>query len=142
MPDAAGETFALPGDQPSAAGPVDLRAAFEAVGGDIDILTAAVAIALQEIPQQMAELKAALSRGETQVVAAEAHRLKGIMASLGGAQAREHARCLEAMDEHKMQRGGPDLLTDLEREVGRVMAFYADPPWTQRARPCQEGIDG
>ncbi len=141
-PSTKGEPFDPPGDRPSVSGPVDLRTALEAVGGDVDILAAAVAMALEEIPQQMAKLKAAMSRGETQAVAAEAHRLKGIMANLGGTHARERARRLEALDGLDLRRSGPELLIDLEREVGRVMDFYADAAWMRHARESQEGSDG
>ncbi len=137
-----GEPFNPPGGRLSALGPVDLRSALETVGGDIDILAAAVAIALKEIPQQVAELKAAMSHGETQIVAAKAHRLKGLMANLGGTHARERARRLEALDEPDMRRTGSDLLISLEREVSRVMDFYADSAWMRHAREFQEGSDG
>lgn len=145
----AASPFTSPGDSDTPAGStaarelaVDLREALGVVGGDIDLLSAAVAAALTEIPQQVDELNAAAARHDAQTVAAKAHRLKGIMAHLGGTHAREQARRIEAMDEHDLWIGGPAGLKALADEIERVLIFYADPAWRRAARAWLEGRDG
>ncbi len=121
---------------PSAAdpSPVDLAAALEIVGGDVDILRDAVALSLEEVPEQLHALQEAMARQDAQGVQAKAHRLKGVMGNIGGLAAREIAQRLEAMGEQGNLAEGPSWVETLEKELERVVVFYRDANWEGRAR--------
>ena len=121
--------------------PVVLTEALEIVGGDVDILREAVALSLAEVPEQLAELKAAMLRQDAKRVEATAHRLKGVMGNLGGMAAREAGQQLETMGEQNNLAAGAAGVTAFEQEAARVVAFYSNPAWEQLARQCQEAMD-
>lgn len=118
--------------------PVDLSEALEVVGGDVDILRDAVALSLEEVPQQLYALQEALARQDAKGAEAKAHRLKGVMGNIGGLAAREVAQQLETIGEQGNLASGPGLVKSLEQEIERVVAFYRDPGWEQRARDIAE----
>ena len=119
--------------------PVNLREALEVVGEDVDILRDAVASSLAEVPAQLQALKDAMSNQDAKMVEAKAHRLKGVMANLGGLMAREVGQRLETMGEQGNLAGGTDVVGTFEKEIGRVIAFYTDPNWEQSARAFAGG---
>ena len=119
--------------------PVVLREALEVVGEDVDILRDAVATSLEEVPGQLQELEDAMARQDANGVEAKAHRLKGVMGNVGAMLAREVGQRLETMGNQSNLAGGPDVLKTFKTEIGRVIAFYSDPAWEQRARECVEG---
>ncbi len=121
-----------------AASPVVLREALEVVGEDVDILRDAVAMSLEEVPEQLRELEDAMARQDAKGVEAKAHRLKGVMGNVGGMIACEIGQRLETMGDQGELDGGPDVLKIFKKEIGRVIAFYSDPAWEQRAR---EGVE-
>jgi len=104
----------------------------------MDIMRDAIAIVLDEVPQQLQALQEAMARQDPKGVEAKAHRLKGVMANVGGMVAREIGQRLETMGEQGNLAGGPDALDAFEKEIGRVLAFYADSSWEQRAREMAE----
>ena len=114
--------------------PVNLRDALEVVGDDVDILRDAVASSLSEVPEQLQQLKEAMSRQDASGVEAKAHRLKGVMSNLGGNGAREVGQRLETMGEQRNLSGGGELVSRFESEIARVVAFYSSPAWEQSAR--------
>jgi CheY-like chemotaxis protein len=122
--------------------PVDLTQALESVGGDVDIMLEAIAIVLEEVPPQRQALQEAMARQEPKAVEAKAHRLKGVMGNIGGLVARDIAQKLETMGERGNLTGGAALVESLEKEIERVIAFYRDPTWEQRARAMQGDNDG
>lgn len=119
--------------------PVDLREALEVVGEDVDILRDAVASSLAEVPAQLQMLKDAMSNQDASAVEAKAHRLKGVMANLGGLTAREVGQRLETMGEQGNLVGGHDAVAAFEKEITRVIAFYTDPAWEQSAHALAGG---
>ena len=121
--------------------PVVLTEALEIVGGDVDILREAVALSLAEVPEQLAELKAAMLRQDAKRVEATAHRLKGVMGNLGALAARDVGQELETMGEQNNLAEGAAGVTAFEQEATRVVAFYSNPAWEQLARQCQEAMD-
>jgi signal transduction histidine kinase/DNA-binding response OmpR family regulator len=129
---------ASPVVEASALSPVVLREALEIVGEDVDILRDAVAISLEEVPGQLQELEDAMARQDANGVEAKAHRLKGVMGNVGAMLAREVGQRLETMGNQSNLAGGPDVLKTFKKEIGRVIAFYSDPAWEQRARECVE----
>jgi signal transduction histidine kinase/ActR/RegA family two-component response regulator/HPt (histidine-containing phosphotransfer) domain-containing protein len=115
--------------------PVNLRDALEVVGDDVDILREAVAASLAEVPDQLQALKDAMTKQDAKGVEAKAHRLKGVMANLGGMRVRQVGQELETMGEQGNLANGADAVTSFEKEIGRVIAYYANPTWEHEA--CQ-----
>ena len=79
-----------------------------------------------------------MTRQDPKGVEAKAHRLKGVMANVGGMGARQIGQRLETMGEQGNLAGGPDALDAFEKEIKRVLAFYSDPAWEQCAREVAE----
>jgi HPt (histidine-containing phosphotransfer) domain-containing protein len=82
MPELAGRTL-------------DHELALSRVGGDAELLHELAELFLEEYPRLMADLHAALERGDANGVERAAHGLKGSVASLGGVTAMELARDVE-----------------------------------------------
>ena len=120
--------------EPAAVAPVALQEALEIVGGDVDLLKSAVALSLNELSSQFADLQQALAQQNAKTVEAKAHRLKGIMGNLGALAAREVAQRLETMGEQGNLTGGAAAAQELDREMARVVGFFSDPGWEARAR--------
>jgi CheY-like chemotaxis protein/HPt (histidine-containing phosphotransfer) domain-containing protein len=76
---------------------VNREAALERVGGDAGLLGELAGLFLDSYAQQVAELRAALGRGDVPAVQCLAHGLKGALAIFGAAAAVETAQHLEAM---------------------------------------------
>ncbi|MBI4671078.1 MAG: response regulator [Chloroflexi bacterium] len=119
--------------------PVDLHEALEVVGGDVDILRAAVDLTLQEVPTQIDSLQDALAAKDAKRIEAQAHRLKGIMSNLGGTTARECGQALESLAEKGQTQDAPALAQQLVKEIQRVLTFYATPGWEVRAQEAANG---
>ena len=128
--------------EPSTPAAVDLTQALESVGGDVDIMLEAIAMVLDEVPPQLQALQEAMARQDPKGVEAKAHRLKGVMSNIGGLGAREIGQKLETMGEQNNLNGGTALVDSLVKEIERVIAFYSDPTWEQRARAISGDNDG
>lgn len=122
--------------------PVDFAAALEVVGDDVDILREAIGFSLNEVPEEMKALQQAMDQRDPKGIEAKAHRLKGVMGNIGGLKACDLAQKLETLGEQGNLEGGPDLVKTLAKEIERVMVFYQDPGWEQRARDFQAGNHG
>jgi len=109
--------------------PVQLKEALEVVGGDVDLLKDVVSMSLEECPEQVQALKAAVEGQDAAGVERSAHRLKGIMGNVGGMVAREVAQRLEEMGSKGDLAQGPMVLKRFIEEFERVMAFYSQPGW-------------
>ncbi len=119
--------------------PVNLSEALEVVGGDVDILRDAVAMTLEEVPEQIDGLNKALAASDAKQIEAKAHRLKGIMGNLGGLQARDVGQQLETYAEHGETQNAPALAQAFLNEIKRVLAFYNSPDWEARAAEVANG---
>jgi len=113
--------------------PVDLNQALEAVGGDLEILKDVMEVFASEYPEQVRVLREACARRDAACVERAAHRLKGILANVGGGRARELARQLETMAEGGRMNGGVAMVEELEVEIERVVAFFSEPGWERSA---------
>ena len=128
---------AVSADEPAA---VDLKEALETVGDDVDILRDAVALSLEEVPSELDALRQAVQGRDSKEVEAKAHRLKGVMGTLGGMQARDAGQQLETMGEQGNLAGAPESLKAFEAEIARVVAFYQNPRWEQLAHAAVGGM--
>jgi len=109
--------------------PVDVEAALEVVGGDVELLEAVSDMSLSEIPETLDRLGDAVADGNPSAVEAGAHRIKGVLSNLGGMAARDVAQTLETMGENGDLDGADDAFEQLAKEAQRVAAFYAEYDW-------------
>ncbi|HLF29299.1 MAG TPA: response regulator [Anaerolineae bacterium] len=106
--------------------PVDLAAALEASGEDAQLLREAVRLFIQQdYPRQTELLREALARQDARAACKAAHGLKGALDSFGGAPARDAALRLETLSRAGNLADGQRILEELESEVARFAAFYA-----------------
>jgi len=88
--------------------PVDLAVAMRWLGGDRHLLSELVSLFVDDGPKRLQAIRAALTASDVRQVEHVAHSLKGSAAILGAT--------------------GPQIAQELDR----VMAFFADPTWTDR----------
>jgi HPt (histidine-containing phosphotransfer) domain-containing protein len=112
--------------------PVDLAVAMRWLGGDRHLLSELVGIFVDDGPKRLQAIRAALTAADAQQIEHVAHNLKGSAAILGATRLQTAALALEdaAHDGHTEE--GPDLVAQIAREMDRVIAFFADPAWTDR----------
>jgi HPt (histidine-containing phosphotransfer) domain-containing protein len=112
--------------------PVDLAVAMRWLGGDRHLLSELVGIFVDDGPKRLQAIRAALTAADVQQIEHVAHNLKGSAAILGATRLQTAALALEdaAHDGHTEE--GPDLVAQIAREMDRVIAFFADPAWTDR----------
>jgi HPt (histidine-containing phosphotransfer) domain-containing protein len=129
---AIGETPEPP--PPAAPPPVDLPAALRTADGDQVLLRELVHLLAADCPRRLAEMREALEAGDGARIQQIAHGLKGALGSVGAADAVDLARALESIGrDGQLARAGA-LLGDLETEIDRVLAFFAEPEPDSRAR--------
>ena len=109
-------------------GPVDWRAAMQAVGGDRQLLNEVVAAFLDECPRLMAILRDTVERSEPAVLFRAAHTLKSSLRYFGAAQAYDYAYRLECLGRQGDLSSAAAILTSLEQEIRRVLAALGQNP--------------
>jgi two-component system sensor histidine kinase/response regulator len=124
------ERFLLPDGGRDSAPAVDLNGALEAVGGDRELLREAIGLFLeQDYPRHRAKLREGLARQDARAIRAAAHGIKGAVDSFGGRAARDAALCLETMGRRGDLSVAQRALEELEAEMERFAAFFAQPQW-------------
>ena len=123
-------------EEPQLAPPVDLSAALEVVGDDMELLQMVVDMFLEEYPGQMEVLGEALVGQDAPGVEGAAHALKGILANIGSGPARDLAQNLETRGEESNFSGASAVLGKLNGEIERLAAFFSKPAWQQSAIGC------
>ena len=112
--------------------PVDLAATLRWVAGDEALLQELVLIFLDEAPKSLHELRAALVRRDAQEVERISHGLKGVVANFGSVPARAAAADLEEVARARRLEDAGRLVTRLDVEIARIVAFFSDPGWRSR----------
>jgi len=103
----------------------------------MELLQAVVEMSLEECPEQIEILSQVLAQRDAPGVEAAAHRMKGVWGNVGGLTARDAVQRLETMGEEGKLDGGTTVLEELKVELGRVVAFYAEPGWEQGIVGCE-----
>ena len=116
----------------SAERPVDLAVAMRWLGGDRRLLSELVGIFVDDGPKRLQAIRAALTAADVRQVEHVAHSLKGSAAILGATRLSTAALALEDAAHEGHTENSPDLVAEIARELDRVMAFFADPGWTDR----------
>ncbi len=112
--------------------PVDLAVAMRWLGGDRRLLSELVGIFVDDGPKRLQAIRAALTEADAQQIEHVAHNLKGSAAILGATRLQTAALALEDAAHDGHTEDGPDLVAQIAREMDRVIAFFADPAWTDR----------
>lgn len=118
-------------DQANLEPPVDLAAAMETAGDDLELLEAVVEISMDECDRLMGELQQAISKKDAGALEHAAHTLKGTIANIGALKAKDLAQKLETMGTDGEVNGAEPIYQALQPEVARILAFYKSPEWQQ-----------
>jgi PAS domain S-box-containing protein len=103
------------------AGPVfDVEFALRAVGGDRELLKEIIDVYFVECPRWMAEIGAAVARGEAATLRRMAHTLKGTVSGFGAAEACALAQRLEDMGHGGCLQGGQEACAALAEALARL----------------------
>jgi HPt (histidine-containing phosphotransfer) domain-containing protein len=131
------------------AGPVfDVEIALRAVGGDRELLKEIIDVYFVECPRWMAEIGAAVARGEAPTLRRMAHTLKGTVSGFGAAEACALAQRLEDMGHGGCLQGGQEACVALAEALARLEPALAAFREMRRspsnsAQPClAQGIEG
>ena len=111
---------------------VDLDGALRWVGGDRRLLLELIGLFVEDLPGRLTGLKEASATRDVRQLERLAHSLKASAAILGAGDLRGAALALEEAVRSRRLDAAPGLLADLEREAGRVSAFFDDPAWRTR----------
>ncbi len=114
--------------------PVDLAATLRWVAGDEKLLCELVALFVEDAPQQVRDLRAALERRDADEVERLSHGLKGVVANFGAVPARAVAGDLEEVARDRRLEGAGALVARLDVEIARIVAFFSDPDWRGRIK--------
>ena len=112
--------------------PVDLAVAMRWLGGDRHLLSELVSLFVDDGPKRLQAIRAALTASDVRQVEHVAHSLKGSAAILGATGLQTAAVALEDAAHDGHTENGSDLVAQIAQELDRVMAFFADPTWTDR----------
>jgi len=104
---------------------IDPAAILSRVAGDMDLLRQVVRVFQQETPGRLAEIRAALSRGDGPTLQHAAHRLKGALATLAAGPASAAAAVLEQLGRAGNLPEATAAYGTLERELGRLAPTLA-----------------
>ncbi len=99
---------------------LNMPALLDRVDGDLELLSEIVAIFLDDCPQFMSELRAAVEAQDAEALARGAHTLKGMIGNLEAQKAFDAACCLEDMGRQQTLDDAPDALAVLENAIATV----------------------
>jgi len=112
--------------------PVDLSVAMRWLGGDRLLLSELVGIFVDDGPKRLQAIRAALTSSDVRQIEQVAHSLKGSASILGATRLQTAALALEDAAHDGHTENGPALVAQIAGELEKVMAFFADPTWTDR----------
>jgi HPt (histidine-containing phosphotransfer) domain-containing protein len=112
--------------------PVDLSVAMRWLGGDRHLLSELVGIFVDDGPKRLQAIRVALTASDVRQVEQVAHSLKGSASILGATKLQSAALALEDAAHNGHTENGPVLVAQVASELDRVIAFFADPAWTDR----------
>jgi PAS domain S-box-containing protein len=94
-------------------------------GGDEELLRELIAIAIASFPEQLAQVRAAIARGDSEALARAAHAIKGAAGNFSTTAAFEAAQRLELMGREGEMAGAGAGLSALEAEIERLQQALA-----------------
>jgi HPt (histidine-containing phosphotransfer) domain-containing protein len=118
--------------QTTFASPVDLTEMKKMVGGKMEVILVLVEHVLAEYPEKLRQLRHALKTGDASQVRVIAHTLKSSLATFGAQEARALASSLEVSGAGGDLAEAEKILSRLELELERIIAFFVDPCWPNK----------
>ncbi|MGH8058792.1 MAG: response regulator, partial [Candidatus Entotheonellia bacterium] len=109
--------------------PVQLSIALGNVDADKALLAEAAELFRADYPQQLAELRKAITTGDAKGTEGVAHSLKGIVGLFGAEHAYNLAAELEKLGREDRLETALSLVHQLEQELEQITAFFAAPDW-------------
>jgi HPt (histidine-containing phosphotransfer) domain-containing protein len=109
--------------------PVDLSHGLSVADGDRDFFEELVAMFLEEYPQHMATLHTALQDGQTARFMRVVQNLQEALGVIGATPAMTLTSELATMGRAACLEEASGVLAQLEQELTRVAAVFADPGW-------------
>lgn len=109
-------TVGVPGDLVG----LDVAAALSRVGGDEELLKEISAIFLEQCPDALSEIRAAVAAANPEALQHSAHSLKGSISNFGAKVAYDAALRLEMMGRQGDFSASAEALTDLERALDHL----------------------
>lgn len=107
--------------------PLDPKLLLKMVEGDMEFLRGIVQVFIEESPAYLAEVRAAIERGDASELEGKAHRLKGAVGGLAGCAASRVASRLEQMGREDDLAEAIEAYATLEQEIERfrdaILAF-------------------
>jgi two-component system sensor histidine kinase/response regulator len=115
-------TAAPPTNRPAA---LDRRGAVKQLGGDEELFVEIATLFLDDAPQVLASLRAALAAGDAKVVQRTAHTLKGSAGCIGGMPLAAAAAKVEALGAAGTLADAPAATDVLAAELDRLLTELA-----------------
>ena len=95
----------------------DIQTALKTMGEDGELLKEIAALFLESLPENLAEIKRAVTEGDAAGLERAAHSLKGAVGNFGAKRAYEAARRLEFIGKEDRMKTADKGLTALEGEL-------------------------
>jgi HPt (histidine-containing phosphotransfer) domain-containing protein len=102
------------------------------VGGDRTLLLELVGIFVEEASARIRELRGAVASRDARELERVAHSLKGSATILGARSLQDLCAALEEATRERRLEPAPELVTRIDGELGRVVAFFQDGAWQSR----------
>lgn len=99
---------------------IDIAAATERMGGDLEILHEVMRIFLEESPRMLAAIAQAVAARDAKALELAAHCLKGSALMLAAGRLHEYTSALEMMGREARLDAAPDVWVELEDETLRL----------------------
>jgi two-component system sensor histidine kinase/response regulator len=106
-----------------------MDAAMYTVENDKALLVELASMLAQEYPKRLDDLRQALTTGDITLLARTAHSVRGELGLVGAKTAQALTTALESMSQKAHLNRTPAVLQELERELERVVAFFAQRGW-------------
>ena len=90
-------------------------------GGDAGLRTEIIQMFLEDCPQRVEEIRAAVTKGDAKALSASAHGLKGSAAYMSASAVRGHAADLERMGREDSLAEAPAALAQLDAAVAALL---------------------
>jgi HPt (histidine-containing phosphotransfer) domain-containing protein len=101
---------------------LDHTGALERIDGDVELFEELVQLFLEQLPDLMRQLHAALIAGDGPTVRLCAHSLKGAAGNIGGLAVQQTAQVVELLGRDRRLEEAAAILPVLEKEVSELAA--------------------
>ncbi len=109
--------------------PLDFEKALERVMGDKDFLKMLLEGFIQELPDQIESIKAAIMAMDASLLTEQAHKIKGAAANLSACDISDAAKSLEQIGRSRNIDQADEILTVLVKESKRLAEFIEQAKW-------------